>query len=396
MDRQKKRVSASVLFLILFMTLCSTAHAQYISPDLYATADYPAGDNRNYNLFDIGPGQDIYMKIYGYDFTDIVLFYATIAFDTSRIRWQPIGDSLGFLYETDVESNILHNNSSVTIKANVGELGKNKCDEDLSAFTIECLLWSIPYTQEIAADGNGLMAVLHFKTAAGFTAADTAAITIMEYRLQNWESSAEGYYSKRRIYATINHYSPLSVEISAFTAGRNETGSTVDVEWEINETSTVAGYYLERRYESGEYVQIAYIPGQNTPGGNRYACEDTDANRAGIYYYRLKILHIDGTTAYTDPVSVTVTTPAEFVLHQNYPNPFNGETRIRFSLTQESPVTLKIYDTTGRLAKTIIAEKMQPGDYAVPVSAESLASGTYFYRLTAGQHDIVKKMTIVK
>ena len=50
--------------------------------------------------------------------------------------------------------------------------------------------------------------------------------------------------------------------------------------------------------------------------------------------------------------------PTEFALYQNYPNPFNPTTKIRFSVPQQSSVSLKIYNILGELAAELISNQM--------------------------------------
>ena len=92
--------------------------------------------------------------------------------------------------------------------------------------------------------------------------------------------------------------------------------------------------------------------------------------------------------------------PAEFMLSQNYPNPFNPTTKIRFGipagLTGGAHAQIIIYDINGRAAAKIIDKQMQPGQYEVEWNAASYASGVYFYRLTAGEYVMSRKMILVK
>jgi len=94
------------------------------------------------------------------------------------------------------------------------------------------------------------------------------------------------------------------------------------------------------------------------------------------------------------------TQPVEFMLEQNYPNPFNPGTIIGWQLPEGSKVTLKIYDVLGNEVTTLINEYKPAGRYEVefnPVSAIGhLASGIYFYRLTAGSYISTKKMILLK
>jgi hypothetical protein len=88
--------------------------------------------------------------------------------------------------------------------------------------------------------------------------------------------------------------------------------------------------------------------------------------------------------------------PVSFNLGQNYPNPFNPTTTITYSIPKESQVNLKIYDVMGREVAVLVNGRQQAGAYEVKFDAASLASGTYFYKLTAGDFISVKKMALLK
>ncbi len=88
--------------------------------------------------------------------------------------------------------------------------------------------------------------------------------------------------------------------------------------------------------------------------------------------------------------------PIQFALEQNYPNPFNPSTVIRYQLSVASNVTLKVYDVLGREVTTLVNQRQSAGQYSVVFNAQSLSSGTYFYRLTAGAFTSIKKMLFVK
>jgi|GEM_PF-4589836 len=80
----------------------------------------------------------------------------------------------------------------------------------------------------------------------------------------------------------------------------------------------------------------------------------------------------------------------------NYPNPFNPATIITYSLPKASFVTLKVYNILGREITTLVNENKQAGKYEVTFDASELPSGIYFYRLTAGNENLVRKMLLVK
>ena len=88
--------------------------------------------------------------------------------------------------------------------------------------------------------------------------------------------------------------------------------------------------------------------------------------------------------------------PIGFNLSQNYPNPFNPTTNIKFDLPKESNVTLKVYNTIGEEVVTLVNEVKPAGNYEVKFDASGLASGTYIYKLTAGDIVQTKKMILLK
>jgi len=88
--------------------------------------------------------------------------------------------------------------------------------------------------------------------------------------------------------------------------------------------------------------------------------------------------------------------PTAFALQQNYPNPFNPSTVIRYELPSDALVTLVVYDVLGKEVARLVNGKQAAGDYEVPFEANALASGVYFYRLTAGDFISVQKMVLMK
>ena len=98
--------------------------------------------------------------------------------------------------------------------------------------------------------------------------------------------------------------------------------------------------------------------------------------------------------------------PEETALHRNYPNPFNPETWIPYQLAESAEVTLTIYDINGQLVRRLAVGHQAAGMYQNRSRAvywdgrnllgESVASGLYFYTLTASEFTATRKMLILK
>jgi hypothetical protein len=88
--------------------------------------------------------------------------------------------------------------------------------------------------------------------------------------------------------------------------------------------------------------------------------------------------------------------PDNFFLKQNYPNPFNPSTTIKYQIALSNPVSLKIYDILGNEVAPLVNEVKPAGNFEVYFDASLLSSGTYFYKLQAGQFSDIKKMLLTK
>ncbi len=98
--------------------------------------------------------------------------------------------------------------------------------------------------------------------------------------------------------------------------------------------------------------------------------------------------------------------PTQNLLLQNYPNPFNPETWIPYQLSEDSSVSVSIYDTTGQLIRTLSLGFQSAGFYNSRERAaywdgrntlgERVASGIYFYQLTTPSFQQTRRLVIVK
>ena len=98
--------------------------------------------------------------------------------------------------------------------------------------------------------------------------------------------------------------------------------------------------------------------------------------------------------------------PMQNLLLQNYPNPFNPETWIPYQLSEDSAVSIGIYDTTGKLVRTLLVGHQSAGFYNSPERAaywngqnalgEHVASGVYFYQLTTPKFQQTRRLVILK
>jgi len=88
--------------------------------------------------------------------------------------------------------------------------------------------------------------------------------------------------------------------------------------------------------------------------------------------------------------------PEIYELNQNIPNPFNPTTHIAYSVPKDNYVTLKVYNLLGQEVAVLVNEFKKAGEHSFEFYGTNLASGVYFYKLTAGDFTATKKMILNK
>ncbi|NOS83797.1 MAG: T9SS type A sorting domain-containing protein [Ignavibacteria bacterium] len=87
---------------------------------------------------------------------------------------------------------------------------------------------------------------------------------------------------------------------------------------------------------------------------------------------------------------------SEYKLKQNYPNPFNPTTKIEFSIPENGNVSVKVYDLSGKLVKTLVNSFVMSGNHSVDFNGDGLSSGIYLYELKTEGFTETKKMMLIK
>ncbi len=204
---------------------------------------------------------------------------------------------------------------------------------------------------------------------------------------------------------TITYDGTLPIQLANFTAVALDA-QRVQLNWmTVSETNNY-GFEVQKSLAADQDFQTlanSFVPGNGTTiEPHAYTFTDHHAS-PGSWYYRLKQIDLDGTVNYTDAVQVDVALgvsedlqPLSFGLRQNYPNPFNPSTTIKYSITGTDRVTLKVYNLTGQLVRTIINEVQKPGLYSIQYDASTLAGGVYFYRLEAGKSVETRRFILLK
>jgi hypothetical protein len=88
--------------------------------------------------------------------------------------------------------------------------------------------------------------------------------------------------------------------------------------------------------------------------------------------------------------------PTSFALSQNRPNPIRSDTGFEYALPQDSWVKLEVFDVAGRRVETLVDGFEKAGFKRLHWNAGGVASGTYLYRLQAGDFVQSRRLVIVR
>lgn len=192
----------------------------------------------------------------------------------------------------------------------------------------------------------------------------------------------------------------VPVELVSFTSSVTPYEGVV-LEWETaSEVNNLGFHVLRSVKEDGDYVKITESMIEPSRNG-LYSFNDNKVVAGRTYYYKIEDISKDGTRTQHGPVEAKAPVPEVYKLAQNFPNPFNPTTTIRFDLPEVANVKLEIYNILGQKVRTLIDGKMDPGFHTEHWDGQNdfglrVSSGVYYYRISAGEFNAVKKMALLK
>jgi hypothetical protein len=84
------------------------------------------------------------------------------------------------------------------------------------------------------------------------------------------------------------------------------------------------------------------------------------------------------------------------VVSQNYPNPFSNQTNVTIYLGNRSEVELEVTDMTGKVVWAQNAGELNTGNHILTIDGTSLNEGVYFYTIKSADHQVTRKMQVVR
>lgn len=194
-----------------------------------------------------------------------------------------------------------------------------------------------------------------------------------------------------------NTSTTLPVELTTFDARLD--GQAVTLTWRTASEQGNAGFAVQRTTPtaaSTQWTKVGYREGAGTTNAPQsYSLTDDRVPvEADSLTYRLKQIDTDGSTTFSDPITVGRSVDG-IQLRGTSPNPARTRTTVHYTVPTRQQVTIRLFDVLGREMRTV-ARSTASGRHEQPVSVDRLQPGIYFLRLQAGGHTRTQKLTVVR
>jgi len=257
------------------------------------------------------------------------------------------------------------------------------------------------WVQFMPTVGNPAYAHLHHR---GYSPTDGQSQTMSR---GTWLPMIRPYFGDKSYTPESNVWQPceIPVELTSFTS-ESRLGA-IDLMWETASETNNYGFYIDRRREGDDdnaWKTLSFVKGaNNTNTVSRYNYSDVNVRLNTAYQYRLRQIDADGSQGcYTSNVITEVYNVTNaLVLEPNTPNPFSNSTAISFTLPAKTAVKLEVIDMLGNVVKTIVDSELDGTNHSYNWDSRDnngrfVESGTYMFRLTAGQEVLTGKMSLVR
>ncbi|ALD22306.1 hypothetical protein AM218_15170 [Hymenobacter sp. DG25A] len=174
----------------------------------------------------------------------------------------------------------------------------------------------------------------------------------------------------------------LPVSLSDFNAKR--VGANAEITWESVMELNNRGYEVQVSTDGRAFRTLTFVPSAS-PNSNsllHYSYTDTEANKAGVRYYRLRQIDLDGTAHFFGPKVLSFAGTASVEARMEaYPNPFHNELRLTIQAAMSGKAKLMLLDMTGRVVLQQTAEVTAGTNDLEMLGLTNLQPGAYMLRV---------------
>ncbi|MCK5148523.1 T9SS type A sorting domain-containing protein [bacterium] len=248
---------------------------------------------------------------------------------------------------------------------------------------------------------------------------------ILEHREQQNYTNGAWVNSVKEIFAHNGQQQQISLELYTWNSGQYQLSSRTLTTWNAQGNMeaehidiSISGVWtafqkLERSYDNNHRLEI-YLESFYNSSSAEWTPNMRSINAYDNSTGDLLVINFENYVATGDPATSWVPswkyeysynrTAVDqqqyllrgFQLQNNYPNPFNPSTTVSFTLPEAANILVDVFNVKGERVAILADGQYTAGNYQRLFLAESLPSGTYFYRLKTTKATYIKKMLLLK
>jgi len=220
-------------------------------------------------------------------------------------------------------------------------------------------------------------------------------------------AAGTGYDDDNRCLVLARYNAEIPIYFTSFSATRNISLATIVLNWTTSTEVNNSGFVIEATKNSfTKSLKSSKVIWEKIGAVKAHGIKEMgkiytfhDKSHSGYKFYRLKQISADGSTKYSDIVSISKSKIKPFgktKLFKNYPNPFNPSTQISFTLANAGDVNVSVYNALGQKVAELVNGNMNAGTHKVEFNGSNLSSGFYVYRLETPNYSKTMKMLLLK
>ncbi len=248
------------------------------------------------------------------------------------------------------------------------------------------------YTQAGEAFMGQNSSTYHFGM-ADYSTADSVVIRWTS----GWVDRLENVATNQTLFVTEYSTSgSLPVTLTSFNA-KNIDNKLTELNWSTEIEENCKSFEIERSKDGRSFEKIGTVLAQgdsNNPTDYRF--EDNITVYHPLYYYRLKMVDLDGEFTYSNISVIRFSTQDEFAIQNLYPNPTkSGEVWLTVTAAKELPSTISLFDNIGRRVNSQ-KTTLSAGQTEIAIDIDHLQNGLYMVVVETATGKVYEKLLISK
>ena len=175
--------------------------------------------------------------------------------------------------------------------------------------------------------------------------------------------------------------------VSIFNFGGMIKNSQAYLNWSTAVESNNKGFYIERSKDGKDFASLGFVNGKgNTSQITNYSYTDASLKDINVSktYYRLKQVDIDGKSAYSNVIELSLDNIANSGKWKLYPNPVKNSATVEVNLETASKVKAQLISRDGKILLNTDKGLLNEGTQQFYINTQTIAKGSYILRITIG------------